>query len=74
MEFSLTENEKQILLSTARESISSKLENRNPDYQKVEKSLLEPLGSFVTLHIEGGVIAENSDEKGLLSSMINGKD
>ena len=53
MEFSLTDNEKQILLATARESISSKLENRNPDYPKAEKGLLEPLGSFVTLHIDG---------------------
>lgn len=53
MEFSLTDNEKQILLTTARESIASNLENRTPNYPKVERSLLEELGSFVTLHIQG---------------------
>jgi len=53
MEFSLTENEKTILLITARESISSKLESRIPNYPESSATLLEPLGSFVTLHIEG---------------------
>jgi len=53
MEFSLTDNEKQILLTTARESITSKLENRSANYPEAPMSLQEPLGSFVTLHIKG---------------------
>ncbi len=53
MEFSLTENEKQILLLTARESITSKLESRIANYPRALDNLKEPLGSFVTLHIEG---------------------
>ena len=55
MEFSLTENEKTILLMTARESISSKLENRTQNYPEVSESLQKPLGSFVTLHIDGNL-------------------
>lgn len=55
MEFSLTENEKTILLQTARESITSKLENRSSNYPDAPMSLQEPLGSFVTLHIEGNL-------------------
>jgi uncharacterized protein len=53
VEFSITENEKLILLSTARESISSKLEKRNPEYPEATDSLYKALGSFVTLHING---------------------
>ena len=53
MEFSLTENEKQILLITARESIASELENRTPNFPEATVRLEEELGSFVTLHIEG---------------------
>ncbi|MCK5673371.1 MAG: AmmeMemoRadiSam system protein A [Spirochaetales bacterium] len=53
MEFSLTKNEKQILLATARESITSKLQSRTENYPETSESLKEPLGSFVTLHIEG---------------------
>jgi uncharacterized protein len=53
MEFSLTDNEKFILLKTARESISSKLEKRNSNYPESSARLQEPLGSFVTLHIDG---------------------
>lgn len=53
MEFSLTENEKLILLQTARESISSKLKKINPNYPEASASLKRSLGSFVTLHIDG---------------------
>ena len=53
MEFSLTENEKTILLKTARESISSQLEKRYPNYPEASTSLKQALGSFVTLHIDG---------------------
>ena len=53
MEFSLTENEKTILLSTARESIASQLEERQGIYPATTDKLETPLGSFVTLHIEG---------------------
>ena len=55
MDFSLTENEKTILLSTARESITSRLEKRTPNYPIPLDSLQTPLGSFVTLHIEGNL-------------------
>ncbi|MDA3940945.1 MAG: AmmeMemoRadiSam system protein A [Spirochaetia bacterium] len=53
MEFSLTEKEKQILLITARESISSKLEKRKGSYPAPTNRIITPLGSFVTLHIDG---------------------
>ncbi len=52
MEFSLTENEKTILLSTARESIKSQLENRDGIYEKATEKIKTPFGSFVTLHID----------------------
>lgn len=53
MDFSLTKNEKQILLLTARESITSLLEKRAPNYPEPTTVLKEELGSFVTLHING---------------------
>ncbi len=53
MEFSLTEDEKAILLSTARESIASHLENRPGLYPVATEKLKTPLGSFVTLQLEG---------------------
>ncbi len=53
MEFSLTENEKTILLATARESIKSHLENRQGIFSAGTEKIKTPLGSFVTLHING---------------------
>jgi len=54
MEFTITTDEKKILLSDARESIASELEGRKPNYSDVpqaEGSALEkPCGAFVTLH------------------------
>ena len=53
MEFSLTYNEKIILLSAARESIASQLEDRQGLYPEATEKIKTPLGSFVTLHIDG---------------------
>ena len=53
MEFSLTDNEKTILLSTAMESIASQLEERQGIYPHTTDKLETPLGSFITLHIDG---------------------
>ena len=55
MEFSLTENEKQILLVTARESIRSHLEKRRGIYPEVTGKIMTALGSFVTIHINGNL-------------------
>jgi len=57
MEFTITEEEKKLLLSQAREAIASHLEKRKPEYsQDVPNgsSLKEPCGAFVSLHtVEG---------------------
>jgi AmmeMemoRadiSam system protein A len=57
MEFTITTEEKKLLLSQARESIASNLEKRKPEYpQHVPKgsNLKEPCGAFVSLHtVEG---------------------
>jgi len=53
MNFSITQEEQRVLLAIARESIVSKLENRNPVYPHVsdeDSSLKKPCGAFVTLH------------------------
>jgi AmmeMemoRadiSam system protein A len=54
MEFTITEEERKLLLTEARESIASELEGRKPNYNEVppaEDSALEkPCGAFVTLH------------------------
>jgi len=49
MNFSLSENERETLLQSARESIESSLEERNPVWADVPASLRVPLGAFVTL-------------------------
>jgi uncharacterized protein len=58
MDFTISPEEQKILLGDARESIASKLENRQPRYsQEAGKSkvLQEPCGAFVTLHkLEAG--------------------
>ncbi|MDR1836320.1 MAG: AmmeMemoRadiSam system protein A [Treponema sp.] len=58
MEFTITEEEKKLLLFQARESIASHLEKRRPEYpQDVQEgsSLKAPCGAFVSLHtVDGG--------------------
>jgi uncharacterized protein len=53
MDFTLTREEKLILLETARESIVSKLEKRSGRYPDVTEKLQTVCGAFVTLHTEG---------------------
>jgi len=52
MGFTITESEQKILLSQARESITSQLEDRKPSWIKIDDSanLYTPCGAFVTLH------------------------
>ena len=72
MEFSLTENEKTILLSTARESIKSYLEDRQGIYPEATEKIKTPLGSFVTLHIDGklrGCIGHMLPDKALIEDI-----
>jgi AmmeMemoRadiSam system protein A len=58
MDFTISPEERRILLGDARESIASKLEGRQPRYlqEAVESQVLqEPCGAFVTLHkLDGG--------------------
>lgn len=53
MDFSLTENEKTILLKTARERIRSDLFGSPAEYPQPTESLSEICGAFVTLHSQG---------------------
>ena len=63
MDFTLSIEEKKILLKEARETITAKLEKRQPQYDvnaDLEKAVLEgasalskPCGAFVTLHLNG---------------------
>ena len=63
MDFTITDEEKNMLLADARETIAAKLENRQPQYRtnaSVQKAMQEgssalskPCGAFVTLHITG---------------------
>jgi AmmeMemoRadiSam system protein A len=55
MAFTITEEEKELLLAEARETIAAKLEKRQPRYRTGEipgSALATPCGAFVTLHIE----------------------
>jgi AmmeMemoRadiSam system protein A len=64
MPFTITDEEKDALLSDAAESIRAKLENRIPHYQRSaelgvkvrngESALSQKLGAFVSLHIGDG--------------------
>ena len=58
MEFTITEKEKKILLSDARETITAELDKRKPFYHEedieAESNLKKPCGAFVSLHIEPG--------------------
>ena len=67
MTLSIGPNEQQRLLSDARESISSKLEGRQPQYRNNEPGegaavLQEPCGAFVSLHM-----LNNDDDGGAQS-------
>jgi hypothetical protein len=53
MEFDLTDEEKRILIETARESIASHLEGRRGKYPEPTEKLETVCGAFVTLHIDG---------------------
>ncbi len=50
-DFYITDNEKIILLQTARTAINSKLYNIDADYKTGTGTLLQSCGAFVTLHI-----------------------
>jgi len=55
MEFTITKDEQQILLTQAREAITSKLEGRKPSWQGEigeNSSLKTPCGAFVSLHMK----------------------
>ena len=49
----MTKVDQDLLLTTARESILSRIENRAPRYPQPSPDLLEPRGAFVTLHTNG---------------------
>ena len=54
-EFSLSEEEKAILLATARESISARLRKTAGNFPAPTKNLRTRCGAFVTLHIHGSL-------------------
>ena len=58
MEFTITEEEKKLLLSQARERIAAELERRKPNYNDVPQAagsaLDTPCGAFVSLHMVNG--------------------
>jgi AmmeMemoRadiSam system protein A len=53
MEFQLTPEEKTILLHTARQAITARLERREPRYPQPTELLKKKCGAFVTLHKQG---------------------
>jgi len=53
MEFIITDEEKKILLESARETIAAKLSDRKAEYEPVTKTLETKCGAFVTLHKHG---------------------
>jgi AmmeMemoRadiSam system protein A len=55
MEFDITRQEKKILLQTAREAITARLENRKPKYPASTETLKKKCGAFITLHIHGNL-------------------
>jgi AmmeMemoRadiSam system protein A len=66
MEFQLTRQEKEILLQTAREAISARLENRKPRYPQPTELLKKKCGAFVTLHRQGAL-------RGCIGYVVAGK-
>ena len=55
MEFSLSAYEKNILLNTARETMTAVLEKRDPVYNEPTELLKQNCGAFVTLHKKGNL-------------------
>lgn len=53
MNFKLSQEERQTLLKTARESVESRLQGREPRWPAVPDSLAVPRGAFVTLTAGG---------------------
>lgn len=53
MNFTVTPEERRVLLATARESVESFLEGREPRWPEVPAPLTVPRGAFVTLTTEG---------------------
>jgi AmmeMemoRadiSam system protein A len=53
MEFQLAPEEKKILLETARQAITARLEKREPEYPEPTELLKKKCGAFVTLHEYG---------------------
>ena len=78
MDFTISEEEKKVLLAEARETIAAKLEGRQPKYQagpSTEKAvdegssaLSKPCGAFVTLHIKDSRGRQNL--RGCIGRMI----
>ena len=56
MEFNITSNEQEILLTQAREVITAELENRKPSFTQIgdDSALNMPCGAFVSLHMQKG--------------------
>ena len=50
----LTDADGSVLISTAREAIASRLEARAPRWPSARRTLAEPRGAFVTLHVGRG--------------------
>jgi AmmeMemoRadiSam system protein A len=75
MTFTISPQEKRILLDQARESILSKFEKRqcmNPEEGELQGVLREPCGAFVTLHKNGdlrGCIGRMSANSALLETV-----
>jgi AmmeMemoRadiSam system protein A len=55
MEFRLAPEEKKILLQTARQAITARLEKRKPRYPEPTELLKKKCGAFVTLHKRGAL-------------------
>ncbi len=53
MNFTLTDEEKRILLATAREAIDARLARREPHFPPAPPALSTPCGAFVTLKARG---------------------
>ena len=70
MDFSITPEEQRSLLAQARESITAKLEARQPSYPVCadgNSALKKPCGAFVTLHIRNA--SGNRDLRGCIGRM-----
>ena len=78
MNFTISDEEKKVLLAEARETIAAKLDKRQPDYrmsQSLEKAiedgssaLAKPCGAFVTLHLKDS--RGNRNLRGCIGRMI----